>query len=293
MLVLLIFILFLTGCVNDNNELWHLDLMSIKTIRNDVNASNQTIAIIDSGISDKLLDKYENSIVGCYNAIDDTELVMDFHGHGSEMVNIIMDNEAGIAPECKLIIIKIVDEHGATNNELLLKGLKKSEELNATVINISLGGYKKDEKVINQINKMISKNISIVSSAGDYGDKDLLFPANVEGVISVGAFDNQYKLWKNCNIDNNLVCAFPGVDVGVANNFLDDDTEISSGNKNSYILKSGTSEATVIASSYIALLRSYYISNNILFDNSFMVKQIQSLKTLEESTVDYLKLFRE
>lgn len=57
MLVLSIFILFLTGCVNDNNKLWHLDLMSIKTIRNDVDASNQTIAIIDSGISDKLLDK--------------------------------------------------------------------------------------------------------------------------------------------------------------------------------------------------------------------------------------------
>lgn len=65
--------------------------------------------------------------MGCYNAIDDTELVMDFHGHGSEMVNIIMDNEAGIAPECKLIIIKIVDEYGATNNELLLKGLKNQK----------------------------------------------------------------------------------------------------------------------------------------------------------------------
>ena len=47
-----------------------------------------------------------------------------------------------ILHDSKIIVIKVINDEGSTNNALLLRGLKKAEEYGADIINLSLGGYK-------------------------------------------------------------------------------------------------------------------------------------------------------
>ncbi|WP_432707039.1 hypothetical protein [Gottfriedia acidiceleris] len=54
----------------------------------------------------------------------------------------------------------------------------------------------------------------------------------------------------------------------------------------------GTSYATALASGYIALLRDYYIKNNIRFDNDKIINDLKSLKSTQNNDVNYLKLFK-
>lgn len=286
------FILLLCVCLcacQYDKMLWHLKELNIRDLQKYSQGKDQVIAIIDSGISNRLLNWYEERIIGTYNVIDESENVKDRHGHGSEMAVLVLDKQISIAPQSKIIVIKVINDEGSTNNALLLRGLKKAEEYGADIINLSLGGYKKDEEVIQMIHQLIKKNITVVASAGDYGDKDLLFPANVKGVISVGAFDDDHKLWQRCNIDNNLLCAFPGVDIMIPNNILDGDldNDILGESHEGWIKKTGTSEATILMSSYIALIKEYYRG----IDNESIISKLEELKLLSLKKINYLSVF--
>lgn len=63
---------------------------------------SQTIAFIDTGLSDELQMKYQSRIVYSYNIADDNEAVIDHHGHGTEMVSVAcgdgFSNIFGVAP---------------------------------------------------------------------------------------------------------------------------------------------------------------------------------------------------
>ena len=96
--------------------------------------------------------------------------------------------------KASIIIIKAVADNGKTDNEALYDALVYAEKNGATVINASIGGFQISDKVISQIKKLNKKNITVVAAAGDYANKDLLFPASAPTVISVEARDNKNSL---------------------------------------------------------------------------------------------------
>lgn len=274
-------ILVLVGCTNKD----YMDILQIEALNKYSKGEDQVIAIIDSGISNRLLNKYEDQIIGYYNIIDNTDNVKDYHGHGSEMASLFFK----LNNKSKVIIIKIIDDDGNTNNKLLLKGIKKAMEYKATIINLSLGGYKQDKQVIKEIDNITNKGVSIVCASGDYGDKDLLFPACLDNAISVGAIDKNGKQWQDSNTGKNLVCSFLGVDIPIDDNILDNDIdkELLGKSKNGYIYKSGTSYSAIIASNYLSIIRSYYSKNNIAYTNKTLIKKLKSM-----DYTNYLKLLK-
>lgn len=84
--------------------------------------------------------------------------------------------------------IKIIDNSSEAKPEDLAKAIEVAIEKKVNVINISLGMVNVNQKVREQVLSAISKNISIVSSAGNVGE-DLLYPASEEKVFSVIARD--------------------------------------------------------------------------------------------------------
>ena len=50
--------------------LWHLKELNIRDLQKYSQGKDQVIAIIDSGISNRLLNWYEERIIGTYNVID-------------------------------------------------------------------------------------------------------------------------------------------------------------------------------------------------------------------------------
>lgn len=154
--ILLVFIMFSIFSGNSTSR-WYFEKMNIDKIWTYSKGEGQIIAFIDTGISKKLEKSIKTKIIYKYNVLEDNANVSDLHGHGTEMVSIITGydklNILGISPESNLIIIKAVSDEGKTDNNYLLKALKIAEEHNATVVNISLGGFKRDKSVSEQIKK--------------------------------------------------------------------------------------------------------------------------------------------
>ena len=164
-------LIFTVSCSQKGYSSWHLNELNIDKLWEYSKGSSQVIAFIDTGISPDFRNSCADRIIFEYSVIDDSENVLDLHGHGTEMISVACNSDYkdvyGIAPESKIIVIKAVSDEGKTNNNYLYKALVVAEEQGATIVNISLGGYKHSDKVEDQIAGMIDKGISIVAAAGD------------------------------------------------------------------------------------------------------------------------------
>jgi subtilisin family serine protease len=261
--------------------------MSIDKLWKYSEGESQIVAFIDTGVNLEYAKELENRIVYKYNIIGGSNDVTDYHGHGTEMVSVACghgyEDVYGIAPKSKIIIIKGVSDEGKTNNEYLYKALECARDNGATVVCVSLGGFKEDEKVIEIIQQMIDEGITIVASAGDYSNRDLLFPANQEGVISVEALAEDGAMWERSNSSSDSVLRFPGDEIETI-------CPYNEGLRKEQFL--GTSEACAIASGYVALIKDYYKGKDVNLSNDKLVELLQELKTKSGKAIDYLKPFK-
>lgn len=269
----IIMIIVLTVFNKKSDDTWYYSEMNIDKLWQYSIGDGQTIAFIDTGISDSMLEANRDKIKHTYNVITNSDNVSDKNGHGTEMISVACtgynETTSGIAYGADMIIVKAVNDNGTTNNTYLLRAINYAVENGATVINISLGGFKSDDAVIEAINAAINKGITVVSAAGDYGNKDLLFPANVDGVISVGGLERDLSIWKNSNKSSDCTCYFPAVDISAISLR---DREY----KENTIL--GTSASCALASGYIALIREFAELNSIPLNNDQLVGVLKNIK---------------
>jgi major intracellular serine protease len=223
------------------------------------------IAILDSGCDILHPDLNENILgVGNFTGDDhgDHSNVTDYLGHGTHVAGTVAATEngkgvVGVAPNSKLLIIKVIGKDGVGNMESLLKGLeyaihwrgKKGEKVD--VINMSLGGIRNEVRLYNLIQKAYSKNIYIVAAAGNFGDglgetHEILYPGYYVETIQVGAIGMDYKVLNISNSNDRLDFVGPGENI------------LSTYLNGSYAMLTGTSMATPHVSGAIALLKNYY-----------------------------------
>jgi subtilisin family serine protease len=252
--ILLVLILFLTGC---HDQPWQLRDLHLK----EETESRQIIALIDTGLSSQLLKKYDDRILDVYNVIKGCEDVEDYHGHGSEMFLLGVSNQYGLLKRGQYVIIKAIDDQGEAKPHYLYLALKKAEEMGANIVNMSLGGMNEDREVNRQIEHMVKHHIILLAAAGDFGDKDVLYPACNKHVIGVGAYDRDHEIWKECNTGKGLDCLFPGVNLNLGKHSA-----------------SGTSYACMIASCYTVRLLDYYAKR----DKTLSFGQIKRLLSRED-----------
>ena len=109
---------------------------------------NITVAVIDNGF-DLNHPELTGKSIGGYNARDGSDNVLPRNGqeHGTHVAGIILANSnnqfgiAGIAPECKLLPIKIGGDGDAFYSSEIIDGILYAANHGASVINMSLGGY--------------------------------------------------------------------------------------------------------------------------------------------------------
>jgi hypothetical protein len=268
---------------SDDNSNWYLNSISVNKLWNYSKGDSQTIAFIDTGLSEEYQKYLNNRIVYKYNVVSKNDNVTDNHGHGTEMVSVVAGNSnygiTGIAENAKIMIIKAVDDEGKTTGAHLADAIDCAINHNATIINISLGGYKSFDNVIAKIKTAVSKNITVVAAAGDYGNKDLLFPANIDNVISVEGKTKENKIWENSNTSDSCVFAFPATEINVLS--------ISTDNSMKKNTVSGTSESSALASGYIAIIKDYASSKSIPLTNQQIIEFLKGTNSLSEKS-DYL-----
>jgi subtilisin family serine protease len=115
----------------------------------------RNIWINEGEINGDGIDNDNNGYVDDYygwNFVSGTNNILDDNGHGTHVSGIIAataDNNigiAGIAPNSKILPVKVANDKGASTYKLVLQGIKYAVDMGADVINVSMGELLADDR---------------------------------------------------------------------------------------------------------------------------------------------------
>ncbi|MHA2136976.1 MAG: S8 family peptidase [Candidatus Hodarchaeales archaeon] len=177
---------------SDINESFEVRLNLTNPLMNpNIKGTNITIAILDSGINDTNWIG-ENVIIDRLNVTQSNVSAYDNIGHGSLVGSII----SKIAPEARLLSIKVTDKTGTATKEAIETGINLALTHNVSIIHASFGSS--DIYAFNSslISSMIDRNISFIVSAGNSGPfgSSITSPAIFNEAIAVGMTYNETYL---------------------------------------------------------------------------------------------------
>jgi serine protease len=248
-LILVLAVCLPFGC-SESTLPWYIDQMGMDSAWETADGAGVTIAFVDSGISTELYEANSNRIVAPYNVLEQDSDVTDDNGHGTAMISAACcDMESGIygiAPEAGIMPIEATDEYGLVAPESLALGIRWAVDHDADVICLSLGSHLYNQSVADSIDYANSGNVIVVAAAGDYSEKDLLFPASMSNVIAVASEDKDGDLCDFSSYsENKSTFLIPGEDIETLSIDEDGNTTI----KRSH----GTSVSCAIVAGIIAL----------------------------------------
>lgn len=170
-----------------------------------------TIAILDTGIAP--LDDFivpRNRITAFKDFINNKTEPYDDNGHGTHVAGIAAGNGylsngkyCGIAPECNIVSVKILNNEGKGNSYDVLAGIQwildNAERYNIKVANLSIGtnNTSSNDPLVKAVEAAWDKGITITIAAGNNGPNacSVTSPGISKKVITVGASDDKLILW--------------------------------------------------------------------------------------------------
>lgn len=199
-----------------------------------------------------------------YGILADSEIV---NGHGTQVCGQIFavgDNGvgiAGLAEDVELIFVKVTPtSEGGYDGYEMLEAMEYAATLNADVVNMSLGNFLTNNPYTTVLRRIRNSGAVIVSAAGNVSKSDLHYPSADNSVIGVGAFTSllnysesatEYPLASYSTFgDKNVQICAPG---GFYTTKMD----------GGYAYGNGTSLATPIVTSAVALYRSLYPESTV------------------------------
>lgn len=284
------------------NELWNLNNQTYPQM--DINIEKAweitkgdpsvVVALIDSGIDydhPYLRDKIwvntkeipDNEIDDDNNGYIDDIMGWNFYGnnnpmdgysHGTHVAGIIAASEIGIAPEVKLLPLKIFGEDGGISNYSdVISAIVYAYNSGASIVNMSFGGKGYSQSLCDIMDKY--ENMLFVSAAGNRGlDNDMnpFYPGSyeLENNICVASIDEDGSLsgYSDFGVEQVHVAA-PG-------------TNIYSTIPNAeFGYKSGTSMSAPHVTGIAALLKSYNADLTASQIKQIIMDTVRPIESLE------------
>ena len=177
-----------------------------------VSGRGLAVAVLDTGINAAHVDFAEGKDILAVRNFTGTGKAADANdgnGHGTNVSGIVAANRQnkGIAPDAKIVALKVLDDKGAGNfrsvEQALAWVLKNHKTHDITVVNVSLGdslNYSTDsfksggvrDRIRKQVAKLRKQRIPVVVAAGNdffkhKSKQGMGFPAIIRETISVGA----------------------------------------------------------------------------------------------------------
>lgn len=154
---------------------------------------------------------------------------IDDNGHGSHVAGLAASSYMGVAPQAKILPIKVLSANGSGDLGTITAGILYAIDRGAHIVNLSLGGSGATEitsevrQLINTVQIAKDRNTLIIAAAGNGGtdgygdcnDDSPIYPANVQedNVISVASVDSYNQLTSYSNFGGATVhVAAPGGD---------------------------------------------------------------------------------
>lgn len=235
-----------------------IEMINTPSLWPDTQGENVVVAILDTGCDVSHPDLRERIIGGRNFTSIDFRDYSDSHYHGTHVAGIIAASlngmgVVGVAPEVKLLILKVLDESGTGSYESLINAIHYARTWRGPyqemvrIISMSLGGPDDVSELHEAIKMAVNSGILIVCAAGNSGDgsdrtNETAYPGFYNEVVSVGAVDENKNLAPFSNTNEEIDFVAPGVNV------------LSTYPGNRLATLSGTSMATPHVSGGAALL---------------------------------------
>ena len=217
-----------------------------------------TVVVMDTGVV--LHPELQGRAVLFQDFVNERRDFYDDNGHGTHVCGIIGGRRIGIAPECNLIVLKVLDQTGNGNVIYSMRGfrwiLENQEKYNIRIVNISMGmkqgtNHLGEKRILRGVETLWDMGIVVVAAAGNLGPREgsITIPGASQKIITVGASDIEHS--GRGSVKDNL---WKPELVAPGSNIFSCNADYEKGKL--YINKSGTSMATPIVSGAAALLLS-------------------------------------
>jgi thermitase len=201
------------------------------------------VAVLDTGI-DKDNQDLAGKVVAEVN-FSNSPTSDDLYGHGTHMAGTI----AAIAPECRLMNVKVADDMGKCEPSVVGRGIIWAVDHGAKVINLSLSMTASPD-LEEAVNYAWSQGAIIIAAAGNKGTSEPSYPAYYNNCLAVAGTNENNSLALLSSYGDWVDVAAPGFNI------------YSELPHNQYGYKTGTSAAVAHVSGVAALVFSVAKDNN-------------------------------
>lgn len=185
----------------DENTQSSTDVVSTKDIDTAINQADQknaknysgknVIALIDTGS--------DGSTVDAVSFVDGD--ATDHQGHATKMIKAIRKQDSN----AKILALKALDDNGNGTTASIVSAIQYAIDSHVSIINMSFSGLANDDTSLIEakVKEAVKAGITVVASAGNNAlDASNFVPANVSGVITVGACNKDGVVLSSSNYGN-------------------------------------------------------------------------------------------
>ena len=175
---------------------WALDKLGFESVRDAVEPSTVTVAVVDSGVEASHED-LAGTVLGGWDALTGRPGAdSDAFGHGTHVAGIVAAlagnglGGSGAAAGVRILPVRVLDADGQGWSSSIAEGIRWAADHGADVINLSLGGTVPSDVYRAAINYAVNgRGVVVVASAGnDYqSGNPMQYPASDPDAIAVGA----------------------------------------------------------------------------------------------------------
>jgi subtilisin len=177
------------------------------------------VAVLDTG-ADMAHPDLKEAIVATKDFTGSASGVSDVQGHGTHTAGTIAARENGVgmvgwAPECGLIVGKVLGDDGSGAGAWIAAGIDWAVGQGADVISMSLGSSAPDETIHAAIKRAAAAGVIVACAAGNDGPKEgtVDYPGGFPEVVCVAAVDKTPAAAGFSSRGKAVLVAAPGVNV--------------------------------------------------------------------------------
>tara|TARA_B110000438_G_scaffold294538_1_gene336098 strand:+ start:7401 stop:8603 length:1203 start_codon:yes stop_codon:yes gene_type:complete len=205
---------YFVGALTPNSN-WAYEDTNIYALQDDLGLTGNgvLVCIVDTGIEMTHPDLADANLVRYRDFVGGDDQTIQDRGedrHGTMMAGILVADGTyrGAAPNVGLVIAAALNSDGSTQSESMVSDAIEWcwDDMGVDIISLSLGGDPDPENPLgsmtaNAVEDALDHGVFVVAAAGNSGGAgtdvtDVSVPANVGGVIAVGAVNRDGTLWE-------------------------------------------------------------------------------------------------